>query len=126
MNGPNAAGAPSVRLSVAGTVPPTGAPASAPRLKCVAPEPTVNDDGGGSYGATMLAEAGCSGESADACIAKALTPASRQPFAATSSILAKPLPGKGVAAIVEAAGRASLPVTAVVHDSRAAAGGAVT
>ena len=65
----------------------------------------MNDDGGGSYGQTMLAEAGCSGESATTCIAKALTPANRQPFAATSSILADPLPGKGIAAIVAAAER---------------------
>ena len=69
------------------------------------PRPAQNDDGGGSYGETMLAEAGCSGESADACIAKALTPASRQPFAATSSIMRKPLPGKGIAAIVAAVGQ---------------------
>ncbi|HEY5784835.1 MAG TPA: FAD-dependent oxidoreductase [Microlunatus sp.] len=93
------------RVLVAGTWVGSGSPNT--RLKALlgsTPEPAVNDDGGGSYGQTMLAEAGCSGQSARACIAQALTPANRQPFAATSSILAEPLPSKGIAAIVAATG----------------------
>src|SRR4051812_31209818 len=42
VKGPKAAAGPRVSDSVGGTVPPTGVVASEPRLKCVAPEPTVN------------------------------------------------------------------------------------
>ena len=44
----------------------------------------------------MLAEAGCSGQDASTCITDAFAPAKRQPFAATSSVLASALPAAGV------------------------------
>ncbi len=59
------------------------------------------------YGQTMLGEAGCSGQSAADCIAEALTPGKRQPFAATSSIMQRELPANGIAAIVGAVAAAS-------------------
>ena len=51
----------------------------------------------------MLLEAGCIGQSAAACKVDALTPAKRQPFAATSAILSAPLPSAGIAAAIERA-----------------------
>ena len=94
------------RVLVAGTWVGSGSPASSlDSLLRSLPRPTENVKGGGSYAATMLAEAGCSGKTAAACINQALTPADRLPFAATSSILQKELPSAGVNAIVAAVGR---------------------
>lgn len=66
------------------------------------PSPRTNSPSSHSYGDAMLASAGCLGESADQCIADALTPAQRLPEAAASAILRKPLSDKGVGAIVDA------------------------
>ncbi len=93
------------RVLVAGTWVGSGSPSSQINaLLAQTPRPSRRGSGGGSYAATMLAEAGCSGESATACISKSLSPSYRQPFAATSSILQAPLPSAGVQAIVQAAG----------------------
>ncbi len=67
-----------------------------------------------SYGQAMLLEAGCSDESVDQCLSGALGPAKRQPFSATSSILAEPLPPAGAAAAVGSA-RAGLGVAHLVE-----------
>ncbi|MFT3970447.1 MAG: FAD-binding oxidoreductase [Micropruina sp.] len=93
------------RVLVAGTWVGSGSPASRlTALLAQTPRPSRRGSGGGSYAATMLSEAGCSGETASACISKSLSPAYRQPFSATSSILQAPLPSAGVRAIVQAAG----------------------
>lgn len=78
------------------------------------------------YGQAMLLEAGCRGQSAAQCTAQALSPARRQPFAATSAILAGPLPSAGVHAAV-AGVRAGLGVPGMVEGgvSFDALGGAV-
>ncbi|NAZ81694.1 FAD-binding protein, partial [Kineococcus sp. R8] len=55
-----------------------------------------------SCAAAMAWEAGCAGLDATACTARALDAEHRQPFAATSSMLAAPLPEEGVAALVAA------------------------
>ena len=66
------------------------------------PAPRFSSRHTDSYGATMAAEAGCAGLDPNQCVTHALTPGSRLPFAATSSIVAKALPAAGVAAAVEA------------------------
>ena len=48
-----------------------------------------------NYAQAMLFEAGCSNQTADACVADALGPAKRQPFAATSAILSSTLAARG-------------------------------
>ncbi|WP_375501896.1 FAD-binding oxidoreductase [uncultured Jatrophihabitans sp.] len=63
------------------------------------PRPRTNSPSANSYGAAMLASAGCDGSAAQ-CISAALTPAQRLPEAATSSILTKALPDNAVRAIV--------------------------
>lgn len=91
------------RVLVAGTWIGSGSPAAQLNaLLAQTPRPAQNSRGGGSYGATMLAEAGCSGESANACISRSLDAAHRQPFAASSSILQKTLATPGVQSIVQA------------------------
>ena len=79
-----------------------------------------------SYTAAMLTEAGCSGSSAVQCLAQALRPPSRQPFAATSSVATGLLP---IAALERAAAqtRAALSVPGLVEGgvSFDALGGAV-
>lgn len=115
------------RALVAGTWIGSGSPAAQINaLLAQTPAPARRSTGGGSYAATMLAEAGCSGESATACISRSLTPAERQPFAATSSILQQPLPAAGVQAIVAAVGKGSA-VTGMVEGgvSFDAFGGAI-
>ena len=93
------------RVMVSGTWVGSGSPASqVSALLKHTPRPSQNFSAGGSYAATMLAEAGCSGESASAGVSKSLSPTYRPPFSATSSILQKPLPSAGVQAIVHAAG----------------------
>ena len=94
------------RVMVSGTWIGSGSPsAQVSALLKQTPRPSQNFSGAGGYPATMLAEAGCSGLSAGACISKSLSPTYRQPFSATSSILQKPLPSAGVQAIVHAAGK---------------------
>lgn len=90
------------------------------------PAPSTRSVNSDSYVATMLTEAGCSGQSASGCISTALTPAKRQPFAATSAIVSKPLPSAGVTAIVGAVA-AGMDVSGMVEGgvSFDALGGAV-
>jgi FAD/FMN-containing dehydrogenase len=78
------------------------------------------------YGQAMLLEAGCSGQSPETCLAQALAPAKRQPFAASSAILPAPLLADGVTAAV-AVVQAGMSVPAMVEGgiSFDALGGAV-
>jgi FAD/FMN-containing dehydrogenase len=79
-----------------------------------------------SYGATMLQEAGCSNQSAEACLTQALQAPKRQPFAATSSIVSAPLPSAAIAAAVAATEQAmSVPGMVEGGVSFDALGGAV-
>ena len=55
------------------------------------------------YTSAMFLEAGCSPDSAAACVSSALAPAQRHPFAATSSIVSSALPAAGIEAAVKAA-----------------------
>lgn len=73
----------------------------------VLPTPSNSFRNNAGYGQTMLGEAGCSGQDAAHCITDALTPAHRQPFAATSAIMQRELPDAGIAAIVNAVAAAS-------------------
>ncbi len=96
------------RIVVAGTWVGSGSPsAQLNSLLAQTPQPSRSGGGSAGYAAIMLTEAGCSGESSGACIAKSLTPAYRQPFTATSSILQNALPARGVQAIVHAVGQGS-------------------
>jgi berberine-like enzyme len=72
------------------------------KLLAGTPAPTSTYHGTGSYGDTMLGEANCSGETASTCIANGFAPANRETFTATSSVVPKPMPAAGVAAIIEA------------------------
>ncbi|MDQ6849489.1 MAG: FAD-binding protein [Actinomycetota bacterium] len=78
------------------------------------------------YTHAMLLEAGCSRQTAEQCVVDALSPAKRQPFAATSAILAHALPAEGITAAVQGA-RAGLEVANMVEGgvSFDALGGAV-
>ena len=80
-----------------------------------------------SYAAAMSFEAGCSGQDAATCLAGALTPAKRQAFAGTSSIVASALPGDGIAAAASQA-RAALEVPGIIEGgvSFDSLGGAVS
>jgi FAD/FMN-containing dehydrogenase len=71
------------------------------KLLKATPPPSTNSPTSDAYLAAMLGAAGCDG-SASACIAAALTPAQRQPEAAASSILQKPLPDKAIHALASA------------------------
>jgi FAD/FMN-containing dehydrogenase len=87
------------------TVSGTSIGGSAPNLQgllSATPPPTGNSHNTAGYGPTMLGEAGCAGQDVATCISDAFSPAKRQPFAATSSVLAQPLPAAGVNAIVSA------------------------
>jgi FAD/FMN-containing dehydrogenase len=103
-------------------------PVSAPlqSLLAAVPKPSVSSYHTGSYGATMLGEAGCSGQDAAGCLVAAYTPAKRQPFAATSSVLQQALPSAGISAIV-AAVAAGMTVPGLVEGGASfdALGGAV-
>jgi FAD/FMN-containing dehydrogenase len=92
----------SSRVLVAGTWtgPAGGLDAVLAPLLGALPAPRVTSTHPHSYASAMLLEAGCSGQSAPTCVAQALTPAKRQPFSATSSIAAGPLPTAGIAAAV--------------------------
>lgn len=80
----------------------------APLLKNL-PRPGTDTRKTASYGDTMAVEAGCADLNAAQCISQALSFAKREPFAATSSILAEALPSAGINAAVDAVG-ASLDV----------------
>lgn len=58
------------------------------------------------YARAMQLEAGCEEQDAQQCLDTSLAPTYRRPFAATSAILAGPLPSAGVAAAVAGAQRA--------------------
>lgn len=79
-----------------------------------------------SYGDAMLLEAGCSGQDATSCRSDALGPTKRQPFAATSSIVATAMPRPAIDAAVSRV-RAALDVPSLVEGgvSFDALGGAV-
>jgi FAD/FMN-containing dehydrogenase len=71
------------------------------------PKPATRSVHTHSYASAMLLEAGCStAPSANACVARALTPSKRQPFAATSAMLAEPLPADAIEAAVTRANQA--------------------
>lgn len=103
------------KVTVSGTW--TGSGSADARLRALltaTPKPSTDFRTSAGYGPTMFGEAGCAGQDAETCVANALAPAQRQPFAATSSIVSKPLPEAGVAAIVAAVG-AGLGVAKVVE-----------
>ncbi len=104
------------RPSVSGTWAGSGTPdTQLSKLLKGLPKPTTNfRTGGVSYLETMLAEAGCSGDSAQVCITDALKPANRYPFAASSSIVAKAMPSAAVTAIVDAV-QAGLDIATMVE-----------
>ena len=79
----------------------------APLLAAVGAGPSAVSKTSQDYGDAMLLEAGCSRQSPTQCLADALTPAKRQPFAATSAILTQPLPAAGVTAAVTQAHNAA-------------------
>lgn len=91
------------------------------------PSPRTNAPSSHSYGDAMLASAGCLGESADQCIAAALTPAQRLPEAAASAVVRTPLSDKAIGAIVSAV-QAGMDVKNMVEGgvSFDALGGAVS
>lgn len=103
------------KVTVSGTWAGSGSPDA--RLRALlgsTPAPSTNFRTSAGYGPTMFSEAGCAGLDADSCLAHALAPAQRQPFAATSSIMNQALPDQGVRAIVEAVA-AGLGVAKVVE-----------
>jgi FAD/FMN-containing dehydrogenase len=79
----------------------------APLLAAIGVGPSVTSKTSMDYTHAMLLEAGCSGQTASQCKVAALTPAKRQPFAATSAILSAALPPAGIAAAVAQAQAAS-------------------
>jgi FAD/FMN-containing dehydrogenase len=113
------------RVTVSGTWIGTTAPNLSGLLSATGPANNSSENSN-SYGATMLAEAGCSGQDAATCLTDAFRPANRQPFSATSSVLATPLPAAGVNAIVAAvAAGANVPKMVEGGVSFDALGGAV-
>jgi FAD/FMN-containing dehydrogenase len=78
-----------------------------PLLAAIGVGPSITSKTSQDYAHAMLLEAGCSGQSAPQCATNALTPAKRQPFAATSAILTQPLPAAGISAAVARAQAAS-------------------
>jgi FAD/FMN-containing dehydrogenase len=92
------------RVSISGTW--TGTPSTldaqlAPLLATAGSAPTSKARHQLSYAQAMLFEAGCStSDSAAECIAEALTPQSRQAFAATSSVVGAALPAAAVDAAI--------------------------
>lgn len=79
----------------------------APLLSAIGAGPSSTSKTSQDYAHAMLLEAGCSGQTATQCATSALTPAKRQPFAATSAILDQPLPAAGISAAVARAQAAS-------------------
>ncbi len=93
-----------LRALVAGTWigPPTALDGQlAPLLAAVGAPPVARSAATVGYGQAMLLEAGCSGRTTEQCLADAVSPTKRQPFAATSAILGSPLPPAGIAAAAE-------------------------
>lgn len=72
----------------------------APLLARIGAPPATRQQRTLSYAAAMLAEAGCPGQTADRCVADALTPTKQLPFAATSALLSGPLPETALQAAV--------------------------
>jgi FAD/FMN-containing dehydrogenase len=99
----------------------------APLLSAIGVRPSSNQTNSLSYGQAMLLEAGCYGQDVQSCLADALGPDKRQPFAATSAILESALPAAGIAAAIEGANR-GLSVPGIVEGgvSFDALGGAVS
>ncbi|HEY7175700.1 MAG TPA: BBE domain-containing protein, partial [Micromonosporaceae bacterium] len=64
------------------------------------PTPSTKSVHAHTYADAMLIEAGCSGQSANACVASGLASPKRQAFAATSSIVTTTLPAGAIAAAV--------------------------
>jgi FAD/FMN-containing dehydrogenase len=97
-----------------------------PLLASIGAPTTVNQLESLDYPSAMLLEAGCSGKTTAQCLAGALTPAKRQPFAATSAVLNSPLPAAGVKAAVSVV-RSGMNVSRMVEGgvSFDALGGAV-
>ena len=98
----------------------------APLRSQVGASPTTSSVRSLSYVQAMLLEAGCSNETAAECVTNALTPAKRQPFAATSAVVTTPLPAAGIAAAVQGV-RGGLEISNMVEGgvSFDALGGAV-
>jgi FAD/FMN-containing dehydrogenase len=98
----------------------------APLLRAVSVPPSSSQDHTRSYADAMLFEAGCSGLSPTSCTAQALSPSKREPFAATSVILAEPLTEPALTSAVVGARRA-LDVPGLVEGGLSfdALGGAV-
>jgi FAD/FMN-containing dehydrogenase len=69
-------------------------------LRAKLPKPSSTSIHAHTYADAMLLEAGCSGQNATSCLAGALAPVKRQPFAATSSIVAGRLPSAAIAMAV--------------------------
>jgi len=86
----------------------------APLRSAVGAPPSAAQAASLDYAQAMLVEAGCSGQTAEQCTAAALTPARRQPFAATSAILTSPLPPPAISAAVQRV-RAALEVGSLVE-----------
>lgn len=70
------------------------------------PTPATDSRHSHTYADAMLLEAGCSGQDASTCLAGALSPTKRQPFAATSSIVAGSLSHNAIAMAVTQANAA--------------------
>jgi FAD/FMN-containing dehydrogenase len=85
-----------------------------PLMSAVGPPPATYQRDSLDYLHAMLLEAGCSGQTTQQCVAAALSPPKRQPFAATSAILSKPLPPGGISTAV-AQVRRGLAVPAMVE-----------
>jgi hypothetical protein len=117
-----------LKVTVSGTWLGSG-PISGPlgSLLSSVPAPSSNSSNTADYGSTMMGEAGCSGEDAATCLANAYTPAQRQPFAATSSVVQQAVPAPGIAAIVAAVqGGMNVPGLVEGGASFDALGGAVS
>lgn len=71
-----------------------------PLLAAIGAPPSANQRNTLDYASAMLLEAGCSGQSPQQCRTDALSPAKRQPFAATSAVLDSPLPSSAISAAV--------------------------
>jgi FAD/FMN-containing dehydrogenase len=97
-----------------------------PLLTAIGVPPGASQDHTRSYADAMLFEAGCSGLSATSCAAQALSPPKREPFAASSVILAGPLTEPAMTSAVVGARRA-LDVPGLVEGGLSfdALGGAV-
>ncbi len=78
----------------------------APLLRAVGASPRTRGTRTLGYAQAMQLEAGCTAQDARQCLATALGPDARLPFAATSAVLRKPLPAEGITVAVTGARRA--------------------